>query len=153
MGTTFVNIGERGFWMRDGILELWLRLLSLHLPEPTSQDRTTSRLLPIRDRWLLASRGYFNGCVPVDLAEAVGDAEGRQVVVEGIRSLLDALAHAPPSLDAATLNLLGGEGRWTSDIETRALTEVGAAFLDLIEGRIDSGAADTSFMPGNKMHR
>ena len=92
MGTTFVNIGERGFWMRDGILELWLRLLSLHLPEPTSQDRTTSRLLPIRDRWLLASRGYFNGCVPVDLAEAVGDAEGRQVVVEGIRSLLDALA-------------------------------------------------------------
>jgi hypothetical protein len=43
MGTTFVTIregntgDEPGFWMRDHMLELWLRLLALHLPEPTNQ--------------------------------------------------------------------------------------------------------------------
>ena len=31
MGSSFVGIGERGFWMRDGLLELWLRLLALHI--------------------------------------------------------------------------------------------------------------------------
>jgi hypothetical protein len=42
MGTTFVTLshdsstGDPGFWMRDGMLELWLRLLSLHLPGPTN---------------------------------------------------------------------------------------------------------------------
>src|SRR5262249_50741042 len=41
MGTTFVTLShessgkERGFWMRDEMLEVWLRLLALHLPEPT----------------------------------------------------------------------------------------------------------------------
>jgi hypothetical protein len=39
MGTTFVTLShetsgkEPGIWMRDGILELWLRLLALHLPD------------------------------------------------------------------------------------------------------------------------
>lgn len=27
MGTTFVAIDDRGFWMDDSLLELWLRLL------------------------------------------------------------------------------------------------------------------------------
>lgn len=34
MGSTLVYIGERGFWMRDGILELWLRFLALHIEDP-----------------------------------------------------------------------------------------------------------------------
>jgi hypothetical protein len=39
MGTTFVTLArgvsdnDPGFWMPDGRLELWLRLLALHLPE------------------------------------------------------------------------------------------------------------------------
>jgi len=28
MGTSFVEIGGKGFWMQDSILELWLRLLA-----------------------------------------------------------------------------------------------------------------------------
>jgi hypothetical protein len=34
MGTSFVEIGEKGFWMQDSILELWLRLLALHIADP-----------------------------------------------------------------------------------------------------------------------
>jgi hypothetical protein len=61
MGTSFVTISkgstgnEPGFWMRDAMLELWLRLLSLHLPEPTDAGKNAASI-EIRNRWLLASR-------------------------------------------------------------------------------------------------
>lgn len=67
MGTTFVTLDPSpGFWMSDSMLELWLRLLALHLPEPTDEEAEAATL-PIRNQWLLASRGYFTGHVPHDL--------------------------------------------------------------------------------------
>ena len=111
MGTTFVTLSreasgkEPGFWMRDSMLELWLRLLALHLPEPTDsgQHRAT---LAIRNQWLLASRGYFGGCVPHGMEEACATPEGRNVVRDAIDSLLGALQRASAPLDAGTLDLL-----------------------------------------------
>lgn len=87
MGTTFVSLSDKtsknevGFWMRDAVLELWLRLLTLHIPEPTTEHETSYR---IRNQWLLASRGYFGGHVPHDLHDAVSTPEGRKVVMDAI---------------------------------------------------------------------
>ena len=59
MGTSFVTItdsntgDEAGFWMRDEMLELWLRLLSLHLPEPNDAGENVDTP-EIRNKWLLA---------------------------------------------------------------------------------------------------
>lgn len=61
--------------MYDGELELWLRLLALHLEEPHSTQRRSGE---IREGWLLASRGFFTGCVPVALDEAMGTAKERR---------------------------------------------------------------------------
>jgi len=147
MGSSFVNIGEKGFWMRDGALELWLRLLALHIEEPHTRP---SRVCEIRDQWLLASPDYFTGCIPVDLDKAVADEEGRRIVVTAIKSLMTALEKGPSALDPGTLNLVGFMGGvWTKPCETNLLLEVGKAFFDLIDGRINTTAADTSFMPGS----
>src|SRR5262245_61826020 len=110
MGSTFVTLSrgayapgkQPGFWMRDGTLELWLRLLALHLPEPTDsgQHRAT---LAVRNQWLLASRGYFTGCVPHGMEDACATEEGRFVVRKAIDSLLAALKKAETPLDADTL--------------------------------------------------
>lgn len=148
MGTTFVAIGERGFWMRDGVLELWLRLLALHVDDP-DRSRSATVAGDIRDQWLVASRGYFNGCVPVGLHEAVSTPEGRELVVRSIESLLKALSKAPPTLDKGVLNVLGMDGEFGQDFETSGLLQVGQAFLDLVDGKIGSDASDTSFMPGS----
>ena len=67
MGSFFVTAdGEHGFSMRDGHAQLWLRLLALHIPEPINTDSEAMHLVShqIRDQWLLASKGFFNGCVP-----------------------------------------------------------------------------------------
>ena len=98
MGTTFVTLsretpGKRpGFWMRDGMLEVWLRLLALHLPEPTDSGEHQATL--IRNQWLLASRGYFGGCVPHGMEDACATQEGRAVIRRAIDSLLAALQQA-----------------------------------------------------------
>src|SRR5262245_25545785 len=107
MGTTFVSLEGRGFWMKDGILELWLRLLALHIEDTIEPGSAAGK---IRDQWLLASRGYFNGCVPEGLQEAVSTPAGEKLVRLAIHSLLEALAVAPPRLDKGVLNLMGFSG-------------------------------------------
>ncbi len=88
MGTTFVGIGGKGFWMADDILELWLRLLALHVEDPADSN---SPAHVIRTNWLLASRYDFGGCVPHCIEEAVSTLEGRRVVLGAIESLRTAL--------------------------------------------------------------
>jgi hypothetical protein len=152
MGTTFVSLTdstsrrEIGFWMRDTVLELWLRLLALHIPEPTSEHETSYR---IRNQWLLASRGYFGGHVPHDLHDAVSTIEGRGIVIDAITSLMDALAKAPPELNGPTLDLLGIDGTFSNGFQTRRLIDVGDAFLDLLAGKLTCTVESTEFMPGS----
>ena len=155
MGTTFVTLSretsgkEPGFWMRDGILELWLRLLALHLPEPTDRGEHQATL-KIRNQWLLASRGYFNGCVPHGMEDACATQDGRNVVRAAIHSLLAALQQTKTPLDADTLNLLGIEGQFTAPIERNWLRDTGHAFLDLLDGKISCLPSSTEVMPGSK---
>lgn len=52
MGTSFVSINDKGFWMQDSVLELWLRLLALHIKDPSKDEEVVVRR--IRDNWLLA---------------------------------------------------------------------------------------------------
>jgi hypothetical protein len=155
MGTTFVTLSheasgnERGFWMRDGMLEVWLRLLALHLPEPTDSGEHQATL-EIRNQWLLASRGYFIGCVPHGMEDACATPAGRAVVRVAIDSLLAELQQAATPLDSDTLNLLGNEGTRFAAIERKWLQDVGHAFLDLLDDKILCGPTSTEIMPGTK---
>jgi len=155
MGTTFVTLSseasqsDRGFWMHDSMLELWLRLLALHLPEPTDQGEH-SATRAVRDQWLLASRGYFMGCVPHGMEDTCLTSEGQAVVRFAIASLLGALQRSQVPLEPATLNLLGFEGEFSRPIERRWLLDVGHAFLDLLDGRITCDASCADVMPGTR---
>lgn len=158
MGTTFVTLSheatgtEPGFWMDDGMLELWLRLLALHLPEPTN-DRDFNATTAIRNQWLIASRGYFGGCVPHCMEEACSTIEGRTVVRMAIDSLLNALRRGSTPLDAATLDLLGIERAPFASVERRWLTDIADAFIDLFDGKITCTAASMEVMPGTKPYQ
>ena len=146
MGTSFVKIDDNGFWIRDSILELWLRFAALHLEDQVDDH---SLVHTIRNEWLLASRGFFTGCVPLKLGENVATPEGRTAVVNAMHSLLDALRRGPARLDRGVLNLLGIQGSWDMDINTAQLIEVGEALLDLVNGKRFGGPSDTEFMPGS----
>lgn len=146
MGTTFVSVdGKLGFWMRDSMLELFLRFAALHLEDSPEPDRRPNA---IRDQWLLASRGWFSGCVPHELGQAVSTPEGRKLVEDATRSLLKALSSAPEVLPPEVLNLMGFDGTWQFPLETWRLMETAQAILDLMAGSVGAPADDASFMPG-----
>lgn len=148
MGTTFVGINNRGFWINDGILELWLRFLALHIEDP---DESGTQAAVIRDQWLLASRGYFVGCVPDELQAVVSERGGEALVRKAICSFMSALQAGPPRLDMDVLNLMGiKDSRFLADVETWRLLEIGDAFLELLDGKITTDATDSSFMPGSR---
>ncbi|MEM6469291.1 MAG: hypothetical protein AAF802_06955 [Planctomycetota bacterium] len=146
MGTTFVGIGDNGFWMRDGVLELWLRLLALHLEDPADDSSPCDA---IRSQWLLASRGSFNGCVLLDLGSDISTAAGRKLILEAITSLRSSLENSPETLDHHVLNLLGFSGPFSGNPETWRLIDVADAFVDLIEGRVTRTVETTEWMPGS----
>jgi hypothetical protein len=135
MGSSFVGIGERGFWLRDGFLELWLRLLALHIKDPARDDPNAAVIRGIRDQWLLASRGFFNGCVPVGLEDALRTKAGEKAVREAADSLQRALEGSPENLGKDAFNLLGFESGWEKDVQKRDLIEIGRSFRDVLDGK------------------
>ena len=134
------------------MLELWLRLLALHLPDATTSDEYDATN-EIQNKWLLASRGYCTGCVPHGMNDICATQQGRAVVHSAIDSLLTALRQTAMPLDADTLNLLGIEGQFTAPVERKWLEEIGYAFLDLLAGKITGTAASTEVMPGSKPYQ
>jgi len=150
MGTSFVNIGDNGFWINDSLLELWLRLLSLHIEDPNDLDPIDEKSLKteIRNDWLLQSRGYFTGSVSVDLDLYVKSFKGNKIIIDAIKSLMEALSKSPENLSVEVINLLGIDGSYQHDIESWRLMEVGRAFIDLIDGKLHNKSNNSDFMPG-----
>ncbi|MFD1986181.1 hypothetical protein ACFSOZ_27425 [Mesorhizobium newzealandense] len=147
MGTSFVAIGDKGFWMQDSVLSLWLRLLALNLE--SKPDRADPVML-LRDEWLWQSETEIVGTMDAHLDGAAGDAATKAAVVAAIERLLKALSRHGDELPASTMNLLGFTNSWGLDYQTKGLVEVGNAFLALLAGKIDSEANSTEFMPGSR---
>ncbi|WP_459558394.1 hypothetical protein [Lacunimicrobium album] len=148
MGTSTVRIGNRGFWVIDGLLEVWLRFLSLHV-ESGDEDNCIEH--QIRNQWLFASLGYLNGCVLEGLEEAVSTPRGEQTVRNAINSLMKSLKVAPQKISKDVLNLMwprNQPGQFDSDLDTWRLIELGQAYLDLLDGKITSAPNKNQLFPG-----
>ena len=144
MGSTFVEFNQKGFWANDSILELWLRLLAWHLDEP-SNDEVNIKL--IRNQWLLASRGFFQGCVPVELDSLIKTSSDSQVIEKAIASLVESLKTSGEILDEKHINLLGFEYTWRKGVRVAGLIEMGESFQDLISGKIVTSSSNASHVP------
>lgn len=134
------------------MLSLWLRLLALHLPEPN--DLGEYGATPeTRNRWLLASAVYFGGCVPHEMEFAAASPERQIVVRKAIDSLMTVLDKSNIPLNADAIDLLGMKRRDFFEVDRAHLKDVGYAFLDLLNGHIESNARSTEIMPGTKPYR
>ncbi|MDB5552482.1 MAG: hypothetical protein JWL86_2466 [Rhizobium sp.] len=160
MGSTFVTLGrdadgkrtadvkeEVGFWMHDSMLELWLRLLVLHLDEPEQAD---SLAAVTRNQWLVASRYGCVGAVPHGLEEATATDEGLALVKAAVASLDRILQRTTDPLSAQMLNLLGFAGEWDRAVDTADLSDVAAAFVDLLDFNVQSTASTKRPYPGSR---
>jgi hypothetical protein len=146
MTTSFVNIRDKGFWMQDSLLCLWMRLVALHIECGSNGADTLTRL---RNEWMLQSGIAVPGVVVTDLNSVADDNAAKQAISAAIHMVLSTLPAFDEAIGPKTLNLLG-VGRWNQSIETSRLVEIARAFLDLLQGRIETESNRTDFMPGSR---
>ncbi|WP_149344643.1 hypothetical protein [Neorhizobium sp. P12A] len=152
MGTSFITLGRDrsgiatsthskmvGFWANDSLLELWLRLLALHIDEPSSASDYGHK---IRTQWLLASKHHFVGAVPHDLEEFTATTEGFDIVRKAVNSLSRMINQLDQPIQYQTLKLMGFDALWSKDIAVDELQEIALKFDDLLESRIFTVASD-----------
>ena len=114
------------------ILQLLLRLLALHIPEPLPGPEGED-IRAIRDQWLLASGILFIGCVPHDLEEIVMTHSGLSLARSALTSLTLALKGMPKRLPGQLFSLLGMEEPGSVDISTDQLLAVASDILGLLD--------------------
>jgi hypothetical protein len=149
MGSTVVFVGEHQIRIHDPELELWLRLLALHI-DPTSEP--DSPAAGIRRQWLVACCGAFNGVVPDCLDEFAAEPEAKEIVRAAVQSLLRSLEMTRGRLSAEFVNLLNLNGRWRAERELNReyYLQLGRAFLDLIDGKPATTPTAPSFLPSGE---
>src|SRR5438105_4492862 len=112
MGKSFTEFRGRGFWARDKPLELWLRLVTLHLRYRVWVEDAAFR--DLRETWLTATSGC-QGCVGdcANLDRVLFNNDLVKVAVEASEEALGAIQQLGPKLDHKYLNALGLPGTFT----------------------------------------
>jgi hypothetical protein len=151
MGSSFTRFRGHGFWTRDPLLEVWLRLLANEV------DRT-----PNAPAWLIAARTHWHvqattgliGWIHANLDEILIDDERVRCVENICRNAPVRLRQSGPVLSRDYLNQLmqdATSGYWmppevgifTRDGETWPFTRVGECFLALVRGELGTDAENS----------
>lgn len=103
---------------------MWLRVLSLHLGDDVHKPGWQHDL---RDQWLLASTGYFSGCISPSLDEFLTDEGCVAAILQASERCIISLRAFGPNVPATFLNALGFANPFAEDLPIE--------WFDLIAGR------------------
>ena len=148
MGSSFTDFRNRGFWCNDQLLEAWLRTLSLHLDNDVHQS---GWLHDLRDKWLLASAGFFNGCVSASLDEFLTDSDRVAVVLKASERNIQNLRAFGSYVPVAHLNGLGLSGQFTADFPIEWFELINERFTALLRGQLSTDASTSPTLPATRI--
>jgi hypothetical protein len=141
MGSSFTRYRDRGFWSRDGTIELWLYLLAR---EARQLETRPDWLSKAAEDWEIQATAGFTGCVSAGLDEHASTPERAAVVLALAERALAGLRGRGETLSMAWLNSLGlgGPGScFTQDVPAVIFIRVGEVFLRLLRGEVTWDAA------------
>jgi len=139
MGSSFVELRERGFWIRDALLDVWLLGLHRTMAQADNED---DRVLA-EQMLEMACVGYV-GWHPLALNE-LGPERLRSLELHASK-VVDVFRANPRLLEPESLNALhvGGPGEWSKAVRLSDVEAVSARMLELLGGRCEW----TSASPG-----
>jgi hypothetical protein len=139
MGTSFVEFRNKGFWVRDSGLEVWLHFLATEidrLPSPSAWYRQ------IRDHWYQQAQSGAVGCLWAGLDDFVTTDEQVTAIIQLCEATLRTLASFGDVISQDYLNAIASDGsQWSRDVAIDIFTAVGHAFIQLLRGEIITDAA------------
>jgi hypothetical protein len=144
MGSSYTEFRDKGFWSYDGLLEVWLRLLSLHFK---GDVYTPGWQQDLRDHWLWCSGVGINGCIVAALDEFLTDEERIGIVIEASDRCAKNVKAFGKSIPAVTLNLLGLEGQFNGDIRVEWVELIAERFSALLRGELTTDAKTSPVLP------
>jgi len=145
MGASLTDFNGKGFYSRDGALEVWLHLLAKEIGKSPSPG---AALAHARDYWQDQATSGANGCIDPGLDDICADAEIRDAVIDLARNVLAWLEAQRPLISEDTLNAMpvGRPGdRFTSDLDPSVFTQIGEAFVKLLQGTLTDEEARRGF--------
>lgn len=131
VGSSFTEFRERGFWARDGLVELWLDALAECVPPDAP-----GWLREAGDHWREQARAGFMGCIDAGLDEFLTTPDR---VTAALR-LVEATR--------AQLERLDGD----RGVPPEHLRQIGEAFEALLRGDLDTEAAASPVLPVPPSH-
>jgi len=147
MGSSFTEFRGKGFWSRDGLLEAWLRVLSLHMDDDVHKPGWQHDL---RDKWLLVSAGFFSGCISTSLDDFLTDSDRIAAILRASERSIQSLRGFGPYVPAAHLNTLGLAGPFTADLPTEWFELISDRFATLLRGELTTDASTSPVLPATR---
>ncbi|WP_147444620.1 hypothetical protein [Corallococcus sp. CA053C] len=142
MATSFVEIGGRGFWVPDHVLEVWLYALGEAL---SASDESWAR--EYAEYLSRQATARMHGCIDCRL-DAVPVARREELVAVACRAV-EGLRNNPYLLSAERLNGLGlggGDGTY-ADLPQAIVDACYEMFVGLLKGRVGWDAGDKRALP------
>jgi hypothetical protein len=137
MGSSFVRFGDKGFWARDGALEVWLIML---VKEIDSQHGPLAWILALREQWFVQATCGSVGCIATFLDDYATSGDRIDQLIALSEQAMFRLSQYGDSISKDDLNNLPHqEGSfWERDVEIDKFKRVGRCFLKLLRGELTS---------------
>jgi hypothetical protein len=139
MGTSFTSYRGKGFWARDGQVEVWLYLL---VQEIDRLESAPDWLVEVRQDWHVNATLGLTGCVSAGLDEIATTKERVEVLIALAGSALAWLSQQGPrlTLDIPYSHGTGGPDRLCENVDVRVFGCVGEKFIELLQGKVETDA-------------
>lgn len=143
MGSSFTRFRDKGFWCRDTLLQLWLRVLCLHMDHNVHVAGWEREL---RDKWLFASSG--ESCCPTALLdEFLTDGDRVSYILRVSERSIQSLRAFGPYVPAAFLSALLGGGKCEADWPVEWFERIANTFAMLLRGELITDIRTSPTLP------
>jgi hypothetical protein len=136
MGSSFTEYQGKGFWARDGDVEMLLFVLA---QEADRLNECPSWLKEAKSHWRVRAAAGLNGCIVPNLDRFLATPERAEFVIGLAENGRAWLKDRGPVLSKDFLNSLGlgGPGVFFSgDLDVSVFLPMFAAFIELLRGKV-----------------
>jgi hypothetical protein len=104
----------------------------------------------LRDKWLLASAGFFSGCVSPSLDDFLTDSDRIAAILRASGRRMQSLRIFGAYVPAAHLSALGLAGPFTADLPTEWFELISRRFTSLLRGELNTDASTSPVLPATR---
>jgi hypothetical protein len=138
MGSSFVSLGDNGFWARDEMLEIWFHFLA----KAISQNASAEMWLDVlhKEVVFLAGGGSGVGIVGITLDTYVQSPDQREHLVGFSQQAIALLTNFGETIPKEYLNSIPrhNEATWLEDWEPKYCICIGKHFIQLLHGELET---------------